>query len=123
MVANGDKPVWPVVASPRERLNLMQIGKRPPHYLTQSLIEPGAFITKGFGLVAVTKTDGTTISGMQIKSDKMETVIQLPDASRITIQASDIQSQSKPISTMPPMGALLSNLQIRDVVAYLQTLK
>ena len=31
--------------------------------------------------------------------------------------------QTQPISTMPPMNARLSNFQIRDVVAYLQTLK
>ena len=39
------------------------------------------------------------------------------------IKKSDIASKSKPVSAMPPMTALLSKKETRDLVAYLASCK
>ena len=92
-------------------------------FLLDSLIAPGAKVTMGYGIVSVTKKSGDTISGTHL-GEKDDTLrVRLPDGKEITIGSADIAAQTPPISMMPPMGALLSKRQIRDVVAYLGTLK
>ena len=39
------------------------------------------------------------------------------------ITLSEIASRTAPMSTMPPMGAILSDHELRNIVEYLSTLK
>jgi len=39
------------------------------------------------------------------------------------IDAADVKERSPVVSTMPPMGLILSKRDVRDIVAYLATLK
>jgi mono/diheme cytochrome c family protein len=49
-------------------------------------------------------------------------VITLPDATRKKVPVGEIKSHTF-ISAMPPMGALLKESEIRDIISYLVTLK
>jgi len=52
-------------------------------------------------------------------------VIEIEDAEgKITKVASeDVKERTPVISTMPPMGAILTKREIRDIIEYLSTLK
>jgi len=41
----------------------------------------------------------------------------------LRVRRGDIESMTPPVSSMPPMGALLSPAELRDLVAWLGTCK
>ncbi len=92
-------------------------------YLLESLIAPGAKIAAGYGLISIATKSGDAIAGTLL-GEKAGTIrLRLPDGNDTAIAKTDIVSQTPPVSVMPPIGAILSKRQIRDVVAYLATLK
>ena len=91
-------------------------------YLLQSIVDPQAEITQGYGIVTVQLTDGRTISGTLISKEGNRITIKLPDNSLENFAASELKSQSKPIGTMPDFKTILNLRQVRDLVAYLATL-
>ncbi|MEA3212143.1 MAG: hypothetical protein QOE70_5200 [Chthoniobacter sp.] len=97
--------------------------RRDRHYLLESLIAPSAQVAAGFGLVTVTKKSGEPLAGTLLGEDAKAIRLRQPDGQEISVAKADIASQTPAISVMPPMGALLTKRQIRDVVAYLTTLK
>ena len=46
-----------------------------------------------------------------------------PAGNRSLIKVDDIKSRSKLLSSMPPMTGILSPRDLRDMIAYLKTLK
>lgn len=103
--------------------NLSKVGQRAPRsYLLQSLIEPSAVVVEGFGVASVTLKNGTTVSGFLRKEDKTTLTIAMGDGSLATVAVSDIASRAPVVSVMPPMGAILTKAQIRDVIEFLSTL-
>ena len=92
-------------------------------YLLESLVAPGAKVATGYGLVSITKKNGEAIAGTLLAEKADAIRVRLPDGTEMAIEMADIAAQTKPISVMPPLGAILSRRQIRDVVAYLATLK
>ena len=68
--------------------------------------------------------DGKVVSGMLMKQTDTEVVLRNPETKEDTVcKKSDIANMPPVMSTMPPMGAILSKSQIRDLVAYLSSLK
>jgi len=106
--------------------NLAGIGAKPdkpPRYLLQSLIDPNAYIVPGFGTASFTLKDGTTIAAT-VKSEDAATVQLLDlEGHASTLRKADIASRTPAVSMMPAMGAILSRDEIRDVVAYLRSLR
>jgi putative heme-binding domain-containing protein len=103
---------------------LSQIGKQKDRaYLLAALVAPSASIPSGYGMLSVTLQDGTVLTGNLLESSSRSTTIRLPDGTERTVDAAEIASQTEPVSVMPPMGALLTKRQIRDLVAYLADLK
>ncbi|MCB1224767.1 MAG: c-type cytochrome [Verrucomicrobiales bacterium] len=103
---------------------LLSIGKtkdRP--YLLEALLQPSATLAPGFGLVNLTLKNGTALTGTVAEEDGPSLTLRLPDGAEQVIAAKDVASRTPPISVMPPMLGILSPRQIRDVVAYLATLK
>ncbi len=92
-------------------------------FLLESLIAPGAKVAEGFGIVSITRKNGDAIAGTLLADKDANIRLRLPDGSEVAIAKADIAAQTPPISMMPPMGVILSKRQIRDVVAYLATLK
>ena len=94
-------------------------------YLLESLILPNAKIAPGFGIVAVTLKSGEVVSGALASTNAKtkDIEIRLADNTLQSIAAADIQSKTEPVSVMPPMGAILTKRQIRDVISFLSSQK
>jgi quinoprotein glucose dehydrogenase len=105
--------------------NLQGLGsKRDATYILESIISPSAKLSPGYSPVAVTMKDGTVVSGMLMKQTDAEVVLRNPETKKDTVcKKENIATMPAPMSTMPPMGAILSKSQIRDLVAYLSSLK
>jgi putative heme-binding domain-containing protein len=104
--------------------NLRTVGAQNSRaYLLESLLEPAAKIATGFGLVGVTLRDGTQLTGTLAGETPAAVTVRLLDGVRKTIPREQIAAQTTPVSVMPPMGAILQPREIRDVVAYLSSLK
>lgn len=109
---------------------LTEIGKsQPREYLLQALIAPSDAIAPGYGVSLITLKDGTSLGGFLLGEDEKNVVLKVPDPDRPdqmverTIPVEEIATRQPPISAMPPMGALLNRSEIRDLVAFLGSLK
>lgn len=91
--------------------------------LLESLVSPAAAISPGYGLVSLTLKDGSSLAGTLTaeKADALE--LKLPDGQLRQVDAAEIAQRSPPMSVMPPMLGILTPGEVRDVVAYLATLK
>ena len=49
--------------------------------------------------------------------------IEITKGKRTSIAITDITNRGKPLSLMPPMGQILQPRDLRDVLAYMQTLR
>ncbi len=102
---------------------LTNVGKKGRDYIFESLVSPQAKITPGYGLMTITTKSGTSISGALKAENETSVILILPDKTETTVKVSDIASRTQPISTMPPMGDILSAYELRDIIAYLVELK
>ena len=113
---NGAADVGPNLGGVASRLTREQ--------LLESLLEPSARITPGFGVVSITLKNGQKIDGM-LRSETDTEVVVVTGAPPVEqrIAKTDIAQRTNPVSAMPPMGAILKLREIRDLVAGLATLK
>ncbi|MCB1205427.1 MAG: c-type cytochrome, partial [Verrucomicrobiae bacterium] len=104
--------------------NLKDVGKRKDRlYLLQSLVDPQSVIAPGFGNLALTMKDETSIAGQFLGEKDGKVSLRDAEGKEITVDAGEIKERTPVISTMPPMGFILQKNEIRDVVAFLATLK
>ncbi len=103
--------------------NLKNSGALDNAYLLRSLVDPQADIAQGFGIVTVSLQDGGSVSGV-IGKETDETVEVLAlDGSAKVLDRAVVVSITDAVSSMPPMGYVLTKRELRDVVAYLASLK
>jgi putative heme-binding domain-containing protein len=91
--------------------------------LVEALVNPGAVVADGYGIVTATLADGTVVGGVLVSQDAREVVIRLPEGGERRVARETVKEMSAPVSVMPPMEAILTRREIRDVVAYLGSLK
>ncbi len=91
--------------------------------LLESLIEPGTTVVPGYGVTSIRRKNGELVTGTNLGEEGDKVRLKQPDGTVIEIDRQDIAKQSKPLSPMPPMANILSRNQIRDVIAYLASLK
>jgi len=91
--------------------------------ILQSLIEPGARLSPGFGSVTVTLSDGSSVSGILLEENKTQLLLRTSDAEPLKIPIQRIASRVNAPSSMPSMGPVLTRKEIRDLVEFLSTLK
>ncbi len=104
--------------------SLQGIAKRHTReYLLQSIVAPQAEIALGYGIINASLHDGRTITGTLIAKTATRITIKTSDGSTTHVLTSQIRSQSIPVGTMPDLRTILTKQQIRDLVAYLATLK
>ena len=94
-----------------------------PEQMLEALVAPAARIAPGFGRVTVVKKNGERIEGSFDAETKNDVTI-TATAGAQTIARSEIDKlEFGGISPMPPMGLGLTKAELRDLVAYLSTLK
>lgn len=104
--------------------NLKTIGSQKDRaYILEALLNPIAKIAPGYGLVSLTTKDGKTLSAVLDKEEPTQVTLRLPDGKTQTVPRDQIVTITPPMSVMPPMLGILTKPQIRDVVAYLSSLK
>lgn len=92
-------------------------------YVLESIIDPGAQISDQYGSSAVTKADGTVVTGIVVEREAGAVDVYPPDvkAEPVRITAPEIRSiEPVPVSQMPPgLINLLNPGELRDLMAYL----
>jgi len=105
--------------------NLTKIGtEKKPDYLLESIVLPNKTIAKGFETQLIITLDGRVLSG--ILKGETKTHLQLVDAEgkRFTVEKALIEEQRRGKSAMPEdLIKHLSPAELRDLVAYLGSLK
>mgnify|MGYP001814216861 CR=1 FL=1 len=98
--------------------------KHDARYLLESLIKPNERISSGYGMVSVTLKNGEVVSGLLSEDSADVVVLANPeDGEKTDYPRDEIASFSSPVSTMPPMGHILTPVELRDLIAYLQSLQ
>lgn len=109
---------------------LTGIGSRQKkEYLLESLIAPSKIVVPGYGITLVKLKNGESVGGMLMSEDARHIVVRMPNPASPEqpidrkIPMSEVATRQAPISAMPPMTFILTKSEIRDLVAYLGTLK
>lgn len=103
---------------------LTGIGKvKTREYLLEALLQPGAVVAPGYGMVSVTMKDGKSVSGTVLAESAEMLKVRAVDGAEMEIKKAEIAVQTPVISVMPPMLGILTKAEVRDVVAYLMSLK
>ncbi len=103
---------------------LSLVGDRlKPTKLLESIVNPSAEITPGYGLSSVSTKDGLTLVGRVVKQakEKGSVVVISPDEKETELTEEQILSISPPVSAMPPLGLTLSPIDLRDLIAFLKS--
>ena len=100
------------------------VGKRlDRRALLRSLVDPGAEITPGYGSIVVTTKSGGVHAGILVAETDTSLRIQPPDGDAVDVPLDQIRERSPTVSAMPPMAAMLSKRDLRDVIEFLSNLK
>ncbi|MFT5127188.1 MAG: quinoprotein glucose dehydrogenase [Rhodothermales bacterium] len=99
------------------------IAKKGLEQVWRSIVDPQAEIAAGFGIISVTMKDERVIAGAFIKETAKAITVKPPEGKLLTLPIAEIANRTTPISGMPNMGLILKPTEIRDIVAYLMTLK
>lgn len=102
---------------------LSAVGKKGREYLLQSLVDPQASIAPGYGMMTLTKKDGSSLAGALVEEKDRTLILQQPDGSKASVPVADIATKTPPVSAMPPMGEILKPRELRDLLEYLSSLK
>ena len=104
--------------------NLTGIGKRTDkNYLLRSLVDPSMDIADGFNVNVIELTNGKSIIGRLKDQTKKTITLISPEGKPQEIAATKIKKiTAANTSVMPPMGAILTKHEIRDLIAYLKIL-
>jgi putative heme-binding domain-containing protein len=95
-----------------------------PEYLLESLIEPSKRIADGFATISVATKGGEVLDGIKLRETGDELTLRLSSGEIRKLPRPEIENQTtSSVSAMPPMGDVLDMFEIRDVLAYLQSLK
>ena len=92
--------------------------------LLESLLDPSARIAPGYGTVALTLKNGQKVNATLRDETATDVVVMAgtPPAEQ-KIAKSEIAERTNPVSAMPPMGLIVKPRDVRDLVAYLSTLR
>jgi putative membrane-bound dehydrogenase-like protein len=115
-VRNAGSDVGPNLTGVATRLTREQI--------LESLLEPSARIAAGYGTVGITLKNGKRVDGTLRDETATDVVLMAgtPPAEQ-RIAKSEIAERTNPISAMPPVGLIVKPREVRDLVAYLSTLR
>ena len=97
---------------------------RDADYLLRAIVEPSADIDAKYRLQMYLMSSGEVVKGIPQKQNNIETIIADSTGTLVTLVTDDIEeSREQKLSPMPNMTEILSAQQVRDLVAYLRSLK
>ena len=103
---------------------LAGIGKRRDReFLLRALIEPSKEIADGYGTVVVMTKDGGAVAGVLKQETNTTLTVLGADGKSIEVAKTNVASRTQATSAMPPVGALMSKRELRDLVEFLATRK
>lgn len=103
---------------------LTTIAKRiTQEQMLEAMIAPAARIAPGFGRVTVVMKDGIRIEGAFDAETNTDVTVTATDKTHVIPRSEIAKLEFGGISPMPPMGQGLTKEELRDLVAYLSTLK
>ncbi|MDP6722328.1 MAG: hypothetical protein QGF59_26925, partial [Pirellulaceae bacterium] len=97
--------------------------RQPRAYLLRSIIDPQAEVVAGYNVVTLTLDDLSSVTGTLMNETTDAITLKLPDGREKNFAKTEIESRTKPQSPMPDMTKVLSLTEIRDLVAYLASLR
>ncbi|HET7536185.1 MAG TPA: hypothetical protein VFJ90_07010, partial [Candidatus Didemnitutus sp.] len=105
--------------------NLAGIGAaHPREYVLESIVLPNAKIAAGFDTVVVTRKSGDVAAGVVTAEDADAISLRDIDGKIVTVKKTDIKSRDAAPSPMPAVfGMVISRRELRDLVAYVYSLK
>ena len=95
----------------------------PVQQILESLINPGARLAPGFGVVTLELKNGKSVSGILEKEDNATLTVKTGGPQGEVIAKDQIAKRIDAASSMPDMKNILSKKQIRDLVSFLSELK
>ena len=94
-----------------------------PEQMLEALVAPAARIAPGFGRITAVLNNGERIEG-SFDAETTNTITITSNQKTHVIGRGDVAKiETGGISPMPPMGLGLTREELRDLVAYLATLK
>ncbi len=90
--------------------------------LLKALVNPSAALAVGHALISLKLKNGQLVDGILREENTQSLTLARPDG-LLEIKRDQIAQINPPYSPMPPMGAILAPAELRDVMAYLETLK
>jgi putative heme-binding domain-containing protein len=98
---------------------------RQPHDLLEAIVFPSASFARGYRSYNVLAVDGQVHNGLIPRETAAEIVLQTTDLREIRIRREDIDEMQESDTSIMPQGldTRLSQDELRDLMAYLQTLK
>lgn len=91
--------------------------------LLESLIDPSKRIAPGYGIVTLDLDNGQRVTGILGEETAQTLLMMQGNKADTLIRKSNVKERKNAPSSMPDMKAVLSRREIRDLVAYLATLK
>jgi quinoprotein glucose dehydrogenase len=104
--------------------NLTNVASRGNReYLLESIVNPNAKIAQGYETVMITLTDNSLHAGI-VKEENATDISLIPPGGTVEkLSKAKIKSREFGPSGMPPLAAVLSKRELRDLVEYLSSLK
>lgn len=105
--------------------DLSEIAKdKDRRYLLEAIIEPNKAIAKGFATKVLVLFDGRIVSGIVRSETEDQITLVKPTGEVVVVPVDDVDAEAEGLSGMPAdLYKSLSRSEIRDLVAYLATLK
>jgi len=91
--------------------------------ILESLIEPSAKIAKGYGVVSLELNDGESTAGVVVEETDRDITIKIGKDENRVIAKTDVATREDIPSSMPGVKRILSQMEIRDLMAFLSSLK
>ncbi len=91
--------------------------------LLESLVDPSKRIAPGYGMVTLELDNGKRVIGVLKEENGQSLLMSRGNQADTLIRLSDVAERKNAPSSMPDMKGVLSRREIRDLVAYLTTLK
>jgi len=97
--------------------------KLSPKQLLEAVILPSKRLAPGFGVLSVELNDGSSIAGVMESETAENYVLKVSKDESKTVLKSDIKTSSFLPSSMPSVEKILNKKEVRDLVAFLVSLK